>query len=81
MDGAAPAKPAQQLLDLLRPRDLWSGGVAGVPVGSDVDVVRPSSKSHMGKGWRCHMRCNSPYTPWDCHRTADQARGGARGVN
>ena len=19
--------------------------------------------------------------PWDCHRTADQARGGARGVN
>ena len=22
-----------------------------------------------------------PNTPWDCHRTADQARGGARGVN
>ena len=20
-------------------------------------------------------------TPWDCHRTADQARGGARGVH
>ena len=23
----------------------------------------------------------NPCTPWDCHRTADQARGGARGVN
>ena len=22
-----------------------------------------------------------PDTPWDCHRTADQGRGGARGVN
>ena len=22
-----------------------------------------------------------PDTSWDCHRTADQARGGARGVN
>ena len=21
------------------------------------------------------------HDPWDCHRTADQARGGARGVN
>ena len=42
---------------------------------------RRGEKTHTPLSLFPTLKLTSPDAPWDCHRTVDQARGGARGVN